>query len=292
MTLRIGLVGSGRRAAYSHAPAIVATPETELAGVWSRSPEAAQSLAYRYDVPAARTFDELLDRCEAIALALPPAVQPEFAAIASRRGKAVLLERPVAADLAGAEELARAVQVAGVVSQIALMWRYSATVRQFLDSQVPATYPEGATGKVISGALAAPRARAWQVHRGVLMDQGVDLVDLLDAALGPIVSIRAHGDLQGWIGLQLEHQVGRFSEASMYATAEAGVNLATVEVFGPGGAAEVDCASVVDADSFRTLYQEFAEAVKKGAAPELDANRGLRLQHMIEAAETELLAGA
>jgi predicted dehydrogenase len=124
------------------------------------------------------------------------------------------------------------------------------------------------------------------------MDQGVDLLDLLDAALGPIVGIRAHGDLQGWIGLQLEHQVGRFSEASMYATAEAGVNLATVEVFGPGGAAEVDCASVVDADSFRTLYREFAEAVQKGAAPELDANRGLRLQHMIEAAETELLAGS
>jgi predicted dehydrogenase len=292
MTLRIGLAGSGRRAAYSHAPAMITSPETELAGIWSRSPKAARTLAYRYGVPAARTFDELLDRCDAVALAVPPAVQPDLAAIASRRGKAVLLERPVAADLAGAEELARAVQLAGVVSQIALMWRYSATVRQFLGSQVPGTHPQGSTGKVISGVLAAPAARPWQVQRGVLKDQGVDLVDLLDAALGPIVSIRAHGDLQGWIGLQLEHQGGRFSDASLYAKAEAGVNRATVEVFGPGGAAEVDCASVVDADSFRTLYREFADAVQKGAAPELDANRGLRLQHMIEAAETELLVGA
>jgi predicted dehydrogenase len=292
MTLRIGLAGSGRRAVYSHAPAITASPETKLAGVWSRSPDAATTLADRYDVPAARTFDELLDNCDAVSLALPPAVQPDCAAIASRRGKAVLLERPVAADLAGAEELARAVHLAGVVSQIALMWRYSAAVRLFLGTQVPGTYRQGATGKVISGALAAPGARPWQVQRGVLMDQGVDLVDLLDAALGPIVGIRAHGDLQGWIGLQLEHQGGRFSDASIYAKAEAGVHRATVEVFGPGGAAEVDCTSVVDADSFRTLYREFAEAVQKGAAPELDANRGLRLQHMVEAAETELLARA
>lgn len=292
MTLRIGLIGSGRRAAYAHAPAIVTSPETELAGVWSRSREAARTLADRYDVPATRTFDELLDRCQAVAIALPPAVQPEFAAIASRRGKAVLLERPVAADLAGAEELARAVQLAGVVSQIALMWRYSATVRQFLGSQVPGTYPEGGTGKVISGVLAAPGARPWQVERGVLMDQGVDLVDLLDAPLGPIVSIRAHGDRRGWVGLQLEHQGGRFSDASLYATAKAGVHLATLEIFGPGGAAEVDCANIVDADCFRTLYREFAEAVQKGAAPELDVNHGLRLQHIIEAAETELLAGA
>ena len=69
MTLRIGLVGSGRRAAYSHAPAMIASPETELAGEWSRSPKAAQTLADRYDVPAARTFDELLAKCDAVALA-------------------------------------------------------------------------------------------------------------------------------------------------------------------------------------------------------------------------------
>jgi predicted dehydrogenase len=291
MTVRIGLAGTGRRAVEFHAPALAAAADAELAGVWSRSSENAKALADEYDVPSARTFGELLDRCDAVAFALPPAVQPDFASIAAKRHKAVLLERPIAADLAGAEELARAVELAGVVSQVALMWRYSETVRLFLERQVPAIHPAGGGGRVISGALAKPGVPPWRVRRGLLLDHGVDLLDLLDAALGPVVGIQARGELEGWVGLQLDHQVGKYSEATLYATGQEGVHRAEVEIFGSSGTAEVDCSDVVDAEAFATLYRDFAEAVQKGVAPALDAARGLHLQRAIEAAETQVLTG-
>lgn len=291
MTLRIGLAGTGRRAVEFHAPALAASPDAEFAAVWSRSTESAKALAHEYDVEAARTFGELLDKCDAVAFALPPAVQPDFASIAAKRHRPMLLERPIAGDLAGAEELARAVERAGVVSQVALMWRYSETVRLFLERQVPAIHPAGGAGRVVSGSLAKPGVPPWRVRRGLLMDHGVDLVDLLDAALGPVVGIHARGELEGWVGLQLDHQVGKYSEGTLYATGQEGVHRADVEVFGSGGAAEVDCSEVVDADAFATLYREFAEAAQKGVSPDLDAARGLHLQHVIEAAETQVLAG-
>jgi len=80
--------------------------------------------------------------------------------------------------------------------------------------------------------------------------------------------------------MQLEHQVGRFSDASLYALAEPGVRRAEVEVFGPGGAATVDCTRVDTAEALGILYREFAEAVS------------LHLQHVVESAETQLLTGA
>lgn len=52
----------------------------------------------------------------------------------------------------------------------------------------------------------------------MLRDDGVDLVDLLEATLGRIVDVQAHGERRGWLGLMLDHQIGRYSEASMAET--------------------------------------------------------------------------
>ena len=67
--------------------------------------------------------------CDAVAFAVPPEVQAELAADAARAGKAVLLEKPIAADLRGAGRLAEAVGGAGVTSLVVLSWRYAASIR-------------------------------------------------------------------------------------------------------------------------------------------------------------------
>jgi predicted dehydrogenase len=224
---------------------------------------------------------------------MPPAVQSDFAVIAARRGKAVLLEKPIAGDLAGAQELAAAIRAASVISQLALVWRYTPAVRRFLTMQVPKTWPQGGSGRIVSTALSAGEfVSAWRRERCVLKDEGSNLVDLLDAALGHVVGVQAHGDPQGGIGLLLEHEGGRFSEASMFTTDSADSRRADIEVFGPGGAAAIDCTAATGSDAAATMVREFATAVATGAPHELDVRRGLRLQQILEAAETELLAGS
>ena len=230
MTVTIGLAGAGRRATEVHAPAIASCRGVRFAGVWARSPMATRALADKYGVPVFDHFSEMLNHCDAVVFAVPPAVQEDVAAVAARRGKAVLLERPIAGDLAGAEELAVAAERS--VSQVALTWRYASAVRDFLTTEVPRTSPQGGSGRVVTPAPVG--ASPWVRELSVLRNLGSDLVDLLDAALGRVVGVRAHGDPDGWFGLMLEHQIGRHSEASMYVSPEGGARRAEVEVFGPG----------------------------------------------------------
>jgi predicted dehydrogenase len=293
VTLSIGLVGAGNRATQVHAPTLARRPEVRFTGVWARRLPAVRALAERHGVTAYDRFGDLLEHCDAVAFAVPPPVQAELAADAARHGKAVFLERPMAGDIAGAEQLVEAVQAAKVISQLGLAWRYAADVRRFLTTDVKRVRPDGGAGRLISGShLPGGAVSAWRIERGVLRDQGVDLLDLLEAALGPIVGVQAHGDRGGWIGLMLDHQVGRFSEASMSATSAPGTARADVEIFGPGGSAMVDCSNASGPDAYQTMYREFADAVQGGSAPPLNANHGLHLQRVIESADTDVLLGA
>lgn len=292
MSVTIGLVGAGRRASTAHAPALASSPGVRFAGIWSRRPESARELAGRHHVASYARFGELLEACEAVAFAVPPAAQPDLAAATVRAGRAVLLERPLAGDLAGAEEIAEAVARSGVVSQLALDWRYAEPVRQFLAWSAPRTRPLGGSGRVIAVRTHDGQpTRSWRFERGVLLGLGPDLLDVLDAALGRILGVRAHGDPLGWVGLLLEHAGGRFSEVSLAATTS-GTTRAEVEVFGPGGAAFVDCAAAPGQDSYATMVTEFAAAVAAGTPPDLDAERGLHLQEILDNAETDLFTHA
>ena len=123
--LAVGLVGAGPWARMVHAPVLAAGPSTRLAGVWSRTPAHAEDLAATHGVPAAPSFEALLDGSEAVAFAVPPAVQGGLAAEAAAAGRAVLLEKPIADDLVGAERLAEAVAGAGVASLVVLSYRFS-----------------------------------------------------------------------------------------------------------------------------------------------------------------------
>ncbi|MET0494404.1 MAG: Gfo/Idh/MocA family oxidoreductase [Actinoplanes sp.] len=292
MTVTIGLVGAGRRAARVHAPTLDGSPDVQFAGIWAPTPGPVRELAGRHRVRPFDRFADLLDHCDAVAFAVPPPIQAELAAAAAQRGKSVFLERPMAGDVAGAEELAEAVQRNKVISQIGLAWRYSTEVRRFLSIEVRRIRPDGGTGRLVSGShRPGGSVSAWRTERGVLRDQGVDLLDLLEAALGPIVGVRAHGDRRGWVGLMLDHQVGRFSEASMSAAAAPEILRAEVEIFGPGGEAAMDCAQASGPHVYRAMYREFAEAIRSGRAPALDARHGLHLQRVIESAETDVILG-
>jgi predicted dehydrogenase len=292
VTVTIGLVGAGRRAAQVHAPTLAGSPDVRFAGVWAPTPGPVRELADRHHVRPFDRFADLLDHCDAVAFAVPPPVQAELAAAAAQRGRSVFLERPMAGDVAGAEELVEAVQRSKVASQIGLAWRYSADIRRFLSIEVGRVKPDGGAGRIVSGShRPGGSVGAWRTERGVLRDQGVDLLDLLEAILGPIVGVQAHGDRRGWVGLMLDHQVGRFSEASMSATAAPEIVRADVEIFGPGGAAALDCTRASGPDAYRTMYREFAEAIRNGGAPELDTRHGLHLQRVIESADTDVLLG-
>lgn len=286
----IGLVGAGARAAEVYAPALETCPEVDFAAVWARSAEPVERLAERHGaVPCAR-FEDLVKRCSAVVLAVPPPVQTEYAASAIRHGCAVLLEKPIGGDVAGAEELTSVARRQKVPTMVALPWRHTDDVRRFLATDAPAVDPVGGVGRLLSGT---PDGRApvppWRRARGVLRTYAADLFDLLEAALGPVVGMHAHGDRSTWVGLSLDHSVGRFSQASLYGGRAEGTEVAFVEVSGPRGTADVEALSGLGPSAYQRMVTEFAGTVTAGRSHSLGIEHGLHLQRLVESAETDLL---
>jgi predicted dehydrogenase len=286
--LAVGLVGAGPWATMVTAPALAAGPRTRLAGVWARRPEAAAELARRHGTEPVDDLDALFERCEAVAFSVPPAVQADLAVRAAAAGKHLLLEKPLGPDLASAARLAEATADAGVASLVVLTWRYAPAVRSFL-ARVGEVAPVGGRGLFVSGgALGGPFAPTWRTERGPLLDLGPHVVDLLDAALGPVIDVRAHGTLLGWVGLLLEHEGGASSEVSLCATSAIQPARAAVEVYGRHGLLTVDCVGAVDAGTFTTVAAELATVAHTGEPHPLDVDRGLHLQQILHEAERQL----
>jgi predicted dehydrogenase len=283
----VGLVGAGPWAGMVHAPALAAGPHTRLAGVWARRPEASAELAAEHGAPSFAGIEELFDSCEAVAFCVPPDVQAELATRAAQAGKAVLLEKPLAMDLEGARRLADAIGEAGVASQMVFTMRYTGAARAFLQ-QVRGLDAFGGYGSFVSSVLSGgPFATPWRLERGALLDLGPHMVDLLDAALGRVVGVRAHGDPLRWVGLMLEHEGGAVSEASVSMAGAGDLPPARIEVYGRHGHALLDWSTEGD-DAFATMVAEFASTVRSGGGHPLDAQHGLRIQEILASANAQL----
>ena len=286
--MRVGLVGAGPWARIAHAPMLAAGPETELVGVWARRPEAAAELGGRHGVPAFARYEDLLDTCEAVAFCVPPDVQATMAAEAARRGRAVLLEKPLALTLSGAEQLADAIGSAGVASLVVFTNRFAPQVCEFL-SEAGALEALGGRAWFLSGALLGGWfSTPWRLEHGALPDLGPHVIDLLDAALGPVVGIRAHGDSRKWVGLLLEHASGAVSEASLSGSIWPDARRSGCEVHAADASVVIDLVAAVGADAFDAVRREFALVVRGSGPHPLDVARGLYVQRLLASASASL----
>src|SRR5690349_4857976 len=92
--LRVGLVGGGPWARRVHGPSLAAHGDVDLAAVWTRRPDAAAELGAEFDAPVAPDLDALLADVDAVAFAVPPAVQGELAIRAAAAGVHLICEKP------------------------------------------------------------------------------------------------------------------------------------------------------------------------------------------------------
>ena len=141
------------------------------------------------------------------------------------------------------------------------------------------------SGAFLGGAFATP----WRLAEGPLLDLGPHVLDILDAALGRVVAVRAAGDLRTWVGLLLEHESGVASEVSLTGTSALQPMRAGAAVYTREGVIEVDGVAAVTPETFATLADELAACVGAGRPHALGVARGLHLQELLEAARTDLL---
>jgi predicted dehydrogenase len=284
--LTIGLIGAGPWARIMTAPLLAAGPQTRVSGIWSRTAANARELGSSLHVPAFDDLDALLDACEAVAIMVTPDAQPALAIRAARAGKTLLLEKPLADDVAGAQAIVDAVGTAGVGALVMLTNRFDPRLDGFV-SEAARIEPVGGRACFISGAfLGGPFAHGWRLERGAVLDIGPHVLDLLEAGLGEIVAVRADGDPRGWVSVNCTHASGATSSASMCCTAAID-GRTEIDVYSARGVASFD-ARAVDRDARADRIRADLVAVAAGGAHPANAVRALHLQQLIAAIEAQL----
>ncbi|MCL1853650.1 MAG: Gfo/Idh/MocA family oxidoreductase [Peptococcaceae bacterium] len=207
--LRFALIGCGR-IAPKHAESFVALSEESDLGVRARLvavcdpvEELRENFARKYRVgsdpiEAFADFREVLGCADvdAVSIATPSGLHAEIGIAAARAGKHVLVEKPMAMTLAQADALIGACREAGVKLGVIHQNRFNASVkvlRQALEA--------GRFGKLTHGQasvrwnrndayyLQAPWRGTRDQDGGVLMNQSIHNIDLLQWMLGPVETV-------------------------------------------------------------------------------------------------------
>jgi predicted dehydrogenase len=122
--LRVGVAGAGHFGRY-HALKVAASVRTRLSGIYDPDLERAKTVGWEAGAKE-MAYQDLLDTSDAVIVAAPAEVHYDLAARALRAGKHVLVEKPIAATLAQADELGALAKEHGLILQVGHLERFSA----------------------------------------------------------------------------------------------------------------------------------------------------------------------
>ena len=291
--MRFGLVGTGPWAEMAHGPGLVAAEGVELVGVWGRTPGRAQPLAQTLGTTAYDDYTKLLADVDAVAFAVPPAVQAEMALEAARAGKHLLLDKPVAADPAAARALASAAEEAGVASVVFFTDRFVDETRAWIDQVRGTGGWHGGWVRWFS-ALQEPDnpfgASPWRHDAGALWDTGPHAFSTLIATLGNIDSLTAvpgHGDE---VYLIAHHESGPTSTIALSQFAPPAAGHYEAVLWGEAGFSTMPPRPEDDAfgSLLATAAEELVECAASGMPHELDLRFGVGVVELIAQAQGQL----
>jgi len=127
--LGVGIIGSGW-VAGSHIQAFEANPHTEVRAIVSRDKARAAARAAELKLVHCRPFDRLAEMLASpdihiVSIATPHHLHVEQGVAAAQAGKHLMLEKPVALDLAGLRKLQAAVSAAKVKTVVCFVLRWN-----------------------------------------------------------------------------------------------------------------------------------------------------------------------
>jgi predicted dehydrogenase len=210
--VRIGMIGYGgigrvHALAYRSLPFYYGLPadSVQLAGVATSRAATAQAAAAEIGCDTwTDDYRQLLARpdIEAVDVCVPNHLHAEIVLAAAAAGKHIYCEKPLAMDIAEARAMVRAVQAAGVITQMTFNFRFFPAVLRAQE-----LVQEGFLGRVFSfrgryyrsSYIDPNKPLTWRQRKavaggGALFDIGSHILDLLYSLLGPYAAVQATMD--------------------------------------------------------------------------------------------------
>ena len=204
-TVRWGIIGCGDVTEIKSGPALYKAAHSQLVAVMRRDGARAADFARRHNVPRWHDDAEAIIRApdiDAVYVATTPDSHCDFVLRCAAAGKPVLVEKPMAMNIAECERMNAACAAAGVPLWVAY---YRRALPRFL--KIRDLLQDGAIGQVrmvtsrqfrtMEGAMqSSQRSTPWRVDTarsggGLFVDMVSHTLDFLDFVLGPIEQVRA-----------------------------------------------------------------------------------------------------
>ena len=244
-----------------------------------------------FDVPGYADVDALLADVDAVAIALPPDVQAPLAVQAAEAGKHLLLEKPIALDVAAAESVLAAAQAGGVASVVFFTLRFQPATSTWL-TQAGRTTLAGGAGSWLGSLAGSPfDASPWRHEHGALWDLGPHALSLLVPALGPVVSVQAGAGLRDTVHLVLTHASGAASAVTLSHTVSPMSGGTEFFVHGDAGRLVLLPGEEPAVESFGVALDELMAAAVTGGAHPCDVAFGRDVVVVLAAATRALASG-
>jgi myo-inositol 2-dehydrogenase/D-chiro-inositol 1-dehydrogenase len=271
--VRVGVLGAGF-VARRHVEKLTSLPGVHVAAVADPQHDRARSLADTCGAVAVDDVQQVVDTgVDCLYVCVPPAEHgpPEDCAIAA--GVPVFVEKPLAADLSTAEDIAARLAAAGLLAVVGYQWRYLDTL------QTAARLLAGAPPRLVLGAWLdkAPGTPWWaqqQRSGGQMVEQATHLLDVARVLAGEVRTVRADGvhdpagpgDILHAATSTVRFDSGAVGSFSTTCLLPGGYRMA-VELFGRGVAVRLSEQDLLvrDADGERT--------VRASVDPVLEADR-------------------
>ncbi|MCR9145331.1 MAG: Gfo/Idh/MocA family oxidoreductase [bacterium] len=125
--VKVGLVGTGHMGQY-HVNIAAGLPEYEVSGIYDADQARAAEIGERFNVPPIASYDDLVERSEAIVIAVPTVLHYKMALQALQAGKHVLVEKPMTETVDQARELVALAESKGLTFQVGHVERFNGAV--------------------------------------------------------------------------------------------------------------------------------------------------------------------
>ncbi len=122
--LRVAVVGVGHLGQH-HARVLAAHPDVELVAVADTRLDQAEAIAMKLGTQAVTDFRSLVDRVDAVSIAVPTLHHRAVAEVFLERGIATMIEKPLATSLAEAEVLVALARARGALLQVGHIERFN-----------------------------------------------------------------------------------------------------------------------------------------------------------------------
>jgi predicted dehydrogenase len=317
--LKVAIIGAGRQG-LRRLQAIQELGGDDVVIVADKSRDAAESLAGRANCSWSTDWRSALDAsADAVLICTPPNTHDQIARQALRAGRHVLCEKPLATTAVAAWEMVAEAKRAGRVLKCGFNYRFHPAIQR-----ARALLQDGPLGHLIElrsrhGTGGRPQfEREWRTRPGesgggILMDQGVHVLDLFQWLAGPFHRVIARTATTYWPIAPVEDNVvavlvGENVLAGLHVSWTQWKNLFTFDLFlsegsirivGLGGsygderlivrrgAGEDRVMEVVEFrgpdPSWQAEWREFAAAASEGRQPSGSGRDGAEVLTLVEA---------